>query len=124
MLAFGITSGVCYGVLWLETWCSHDFSYINKIKDLEELKTYLSTMHRQRPLISLHVECYHYETRYRTVYYTDSNGKTHNYLNGRIYNYLKGKMLMQIQRVGYTDSNDRIQNSMHTSSYGKIHYPK
>ena len=75
LMPYGVTAGVCYGVLWLEIWCSHDFSYITSIKSLEEFKEYMSTMHAQRPEISMSVECYHYETRYRTVYYTDSNGE-------------------------------------------------
>ena len=35
---------------------------------------FIQVLRRAQPVIMWFVECYHYETRTRTVYYTDANG--------------------------------------------------
>jgi len=43
---------------------------------IEDFFQYVERMKRVLPTIGFACECYHYETRYRTVHYRDSNGNT------------------------------------------------
>ena len=40
----------------------------------------MRNLHTATPMLTIHVECYHYETRYYTEYYTDSKGKKRNHV--------------------------------------------
>ncbi|XP_048576858.1 uncharacterized protein LOC5521493 [Nematostella vectensis] len=61
-------------IFLLESLCSHERSYITNIMKDETAWDYIKRMQQVAPVINMVVECYHYETRTRVVYYTDANG--------------------------------------------------
>ena len=67
-------------ILWvlmlLETLVCNEYNYLSNLGDLVNVKEFIQTLRATRPSVSFSSESYHYETRYRTVYYTDSNGKS------------------------------------------------
>eukprot|EP01084_Bolivina_argentea_P229835 387827_1 len=59
----------------VEAYFSDTRQYLNNsVKTIINLYTKLNELKSERPSLTLQAECYHYETRTRTVYYTDSNG--------------------------------------------------
>ena len=63
-------------VVIIESFFSHELSYLSNILQDQTAWSYIQEMHEVPPQIVMIVECYHYETRVRVVYYTDSNGNT------------------------------------------------
>ena len=63
-------------VVIIESFFSHELSYLSNILQDQTAWSYIKEMHEVPPQIVMIVECYHYETRVRVVYYTDSNGNT------------------------------------------------
>ena len=60
----------------LETLVCNEYNYLSNLGDLVNVKEFIQTLRATCPSVSFSSESYHYETRYRTVYYTDSNGKS------------------------------------------------
>jgi len=61
-------------VYLIEVFCTNSCKYLHHMDFVEDFVTYVNRIKNVRPLIGFWCECYHYETRYRTVEYTDSNG--------------------------------------------------
>ena len=61
-------------IVLLESAFSHELDYLKNIMEDETAWDYIQRMHEVPPRINMVVECYHYETRTRVVYYTDANG--------------------------------------------------
>lgn len=61
-------------IVLLESAFSHELDYLKNIMQDETAWGYIQRMHEVPPRINMVVECYHYETRTRVVYYTDANG--------------------------------------------------
>ena len=61
-------------IVLLESAFSHELDYLKNIMEDETAWGYIQRMHQVPPRINMVVECYHYETRTRVVYYTDANG--------------------------------------------------
>eukprot|EP00792_Barthelona_sp_PAP020_P013963 TRINITY_DN953_c0_g1_i1.p1 TRINITY_DN953_c0_g1~~TRINITY_DN953_c0_g1_i1.p1 ORF type:complete len:468 (+),score=65.94 TRINITY_DN953_c0_g1_i1:34-1437(+) len=59
------------------TFCDPTFKFLNNIKSEEGANKYMVDVMHLPPYLTFHVEAYHYETRHRTVHYTDSNGRSH-----------------------------------------------
>lgn len=62
--------------IFIESIFSHELAYLLNIMQDDTAWGYIQKMHQVPPKIDMIVECYHYETRVRVVYYTDSNGNT------------------------------------------------
>ena len=60
--------------IFIESTFSHELDYLRNIMQDETAWGYIQKMHQVAPRISMVVECYHFETRTRVVYYTDANG--------------------------------------------------
>ncbi|KAK3724928.1 hypothetical protein QZH41_005686 [Actinostola sp. cb2023] len=67
---------LCPLVVLIESVFSHELAYIKNIMHDETAWSYIQRMHAVAPIISMTVECYHWETRTRVVYYTDANGNS------------------------------------------------
>jgi len=63
-------------IVLLESAFSHELDYLKNIMEDETAWGYIQRMHQVPPRINMVVECYHYETRTRVVYYTDANGNS------------------------------------------------
>ena len=59
---------------FIESIFSHELDYLRNIIQDETAWGYIQKMHQVAPRIGMVVECYHFETRSRVVYYTDANG--------------------------------------------------
>ena len=59
---------------FIESIFSHELDYLRNIIQDETAWGYIQKMHQVAPRIGMVVECYHFETRTRVVYYTDANG--------------------------------------------------
>lgn len=68
--------GVVYLLYLIESCCSDSRRYMSNFKDVDGAEAFLSQMVDTPPDVAMTCECYHYETRYRTVSSTDSNGRT------------------------------------------------
>ena len=78
-LVFGLSCGMlalAYIIMLIEVRCSDTHKYVSNFLKEGTLHQHISTMCNTRPSITWSLECYHYETRYRTVSSTDSNGHT------------------------------------------------
>ena len=60
--------------IFIESIFSHELDYLRNIMQDETAWGYIEKMHEVAPRIGMVVECYHFETRTRVVYYTDANG--------------------------------------------------
>ena len=60
--------------VFIESIFSHELDYLKNIMQDETAWGYIQKMHQVAPRIGMVVECYHFETRTRVVYYTDANG--------------------------------------------------
>ena len=60
--------------IFIESIFSHELDYLRNIMQDETAWGYIQKMHQVAPRIGMVVECYHFETRTRVVYYTDANG--------------------------------------------------
>jgi len=70
-----VSLGVCYGLYFIEAFfVSTTPRYLWNQTDPEGIDVYVDRVKCVPPQVVFHVECYHYETHYRTV--TDSNGNT------------------------------------------------
>mmetsp|Transcript_15948 Transcript_15948/g.13507 ORF Transcript_15948/g.13507 Transcript_15948/m.13507 type:complete len:138 (-) Transcript_15948:559-972(-) len=49
-------------------------SYLKNPQDIVIFDEYITNVKEAAPSLSFQIECYHFETRTRTVYYTDANG--------------------------------------------------
>ncbi|XP_078380280.1 uncharacterized protein LOC144663243 [Oculina patagonica] len=65
---------VCPVIVFIESCFSHELDYLKNIMEDETAWGYIQRMQEVPPRINMVVECYHYETRTRVVYYTDANG--------------------------------------------------
>ncbi|KAL9964272.1 hypothetical protein ACROYT_G027890 [Oculina patagonica] len=61
-------------IVFIESCFSHELDYLKNIMADETAWGYIQRMQKVPPRINMFVECYHYETRTRVVYYTDANG--------------------------------------------------
>ena len=60
--------------IFVESIFSHELDYLRNIMQDETAWGYIQKMQQVAPRIGMVVECYHFETRTRVVYYTDANG--------------------------------------------------
>ena len=58
----------------LEPFSSATYSYLINIKTTENTLEYMDRLYLGAPHVEWHIQCYHYETTYRTVTERDSNG--------------------------------------------------
>jgi len=58
----------------IESLCSREAGYLQSKMESGQGSQYLETLLRTPPIITIHMECYHEETRTRTVSYRDSHG--------------------------------------------------
>ena len=63
-------------IIMIESIFSHELAYLKNIMQDDTAWSYIQKMHEVPPEIVMIVECYHYETRTRVVYYTDANGNS------------------------------------------------
>lgn len=72
-----IATGVLYLIYLIHSFhCSKFSSTIsNHVRGLDNICQQIETPKREHPHFSWHIQCYHYETRTRTVSETDANGK-------------------------------------------------
>jgi len=61
-------------VLSESLWCSSERQYIKNLSSLTSATERIESIRNTQPTVCMNAECYHYEDRTRTVYYTDSNG--------------------------------------------------
>ena len=76
-----ITAPIVFAVfayisILIEACCSTTMTYANNTKKAREVWEYIQQLKQTPPVVAMHVECYHYETRTRTVSYR-SGGQTH-----------------------------------------------
>lgn len=71
-----IVAGVCYiGYLIQAFCCTHFASAVgNRLEGIDTVCRTLDIPRGENPRYNWHIQCYHYETRYRTETTTDSNG--------------------------------------------------
>ena len=67
---------LCYLYMLIESCCSAENQYLSSILTDVSAIGFVDQLKRKDPQRVMMVECYHWETRTRTVQYTDSNGNT------------------------------------------------
>ena len=67
-------------VLIESLWCSSERKYIKNLSLLTSATERIESIRNTQPTVCMNAECYHFELRTRTVYYTDGNGNTHSRL--------------------------------------------
>ena len=67
---------LCYIYMLIESCCSAENQYVSSILTDVSAIDFVDRLKRTDPQRIMMIECYHWETRTRTVYYTDSNGNT------------------------------------------------
>ena len=73
---FFIITGVAYLIHLIVLCCSDTFKFLNNLDlDINPYKLTHKLQHTN-PMTVWHIECYHYETRFRTVTTRDANGNT------------------------------------------------
>ena len=60
--------------IFIESIFSNELDYLRNIMQDETAWGYIQKMHQVAPRIGMVVECYHFDTSTRVVYYTDANG--------------------------------------------------
>lgn len=89
---FGILS---YFANLIESYFSSTRKYLtNSVEGIVNLYDELERLQKSAPSIIFNAECYHFETRTRTVYYQDANGNT----QSRIETYQE-RVLLHIQHI-------------------------
>ena len=63
-------------IILLETRFCSEFQYLSNIGDIISVKDFIANLRNAIPTVTFSCESYHYETRSRTEYYTDSDGKS------------------------------------------------
>eukprot|EP00792_Barthelona_sp_PAP020_P014009 TRINITY_DN960_c0_g1_i1.p1 TRINITY_DN960_c0_g1~~TRINITY_DN960_c0_g1_i1.p1 ORF type:complete len:453 (+),score=107.05 TRINITY_DN960_c0_g1_i1:286-1644(+) len=63
-------------IKFLGGFCDPTHTFLTNIKSEDGANQYMVDVMNLPPFIEFHVEAYHYETRHRTVHYTDSNGRS------------------------------------------------
>lgn len=72
---FGLVMlGVAAVIVFIESFFSRELKYLKNVMEDGTALGYIRRMREVPPKINITIECYHYETRERTVQYTDSNG--------------------------------------------------
>ena len=61
---------------FIESIFCHEWDYLRNIMQDETASGYIQKMHQVAPRIGMVVECYHFETRTRVVYYTNAYSNT------------------------------------------------
>ena len=67
---------LCYIFMLIESCCSPEKEYIRSILADVSVVDFVEELKRTDPQRIMMIECYHWETRTRTVHYTDANGNT------------------------------------------------
>ena len=75
-LAFKILIPVTYLVVLWEHFYSSESEYLKNLDDANGIDEFLKTLRESLGHIMFHGKCYHWETRTRTVYETDSKGNS------------------------------------------------
>ena len=60
----------------IESWFSSERQYIRNLSPLTSATERIESIRNMQPNVSMNAECYHFELRTRTVYYTDANGNS------------------------------------------------
>ena len=68
--------GCCYLLMLIESCMSSEKKYLSSIIADASAFEFVNQLKYTDPQRAMSIECYHWETRTRTVYYTDSNGNT------------------------------------------------
>jgi len=63
-------------VFLIESGYSAEWQYIKNLSLLTSATERIESIRKTQPTVLMNAECYHYELRTRTVYYTDGNGNT------------------------------------------------
>ena len=68
-----------YFTLLIEHFFCKEYQYLVHLGDVSNAASTVRNLRSTKPVIIFHIQCYHYETRYRTVTdtKTDANGKTY-----------------------------------------------
>lgn len=61
-------------VYLIESYCSAERQYIKNLSSLTTATDRIESIRNTQPTVTMNAECYHFELRTRTVYYTDANG--------------------------------------------------
>ncbi|XP_004209651.2 uncharacterized protein LOC101240568 [Hydra vulgaris] len=69
-----ISIPIFYLYILIEAQFCNEKKYLDSTYDGDEIDSYLNMIYEKEPLIFIIIECYHYETRTRTITYTDANG--------------------------------------------------
>ena len=64
-----------YFIILIESEVCGEMQYLKNLGDVSNSASVVRQMRSKRPLITFHVQCYHYETRYRTVYTTKTDSQ-------------------------------------------------
>ena len=67
-----------YLIFLVEHTYSKEYQYLENLGNVSNSANIVRNLRSSDPVITFHVQCYHYETRYRTVtdYHTDDDGNT------------------------------------------------
>lgn len=74
---FWVVFGIVSFLFVVDVCRSNTFQYLRNINTTESVLSYVDRMHRTKPEVLWHIQCYHYETRTRRVHRTDSNGQSY-----------------------------------------------
>ena len=72
---FMIGTGVLYLFQLIEGLCAKSFKYFGSIESVENTFQMINRMRMNRPVVVLHIQNYHYETRTRRVAHSVSDGR-------------------------------------------------
>ncbi|MEO0686480.1 MAG: hypothetical protein AAFY76_15935, partial [Cyanobacteria bacterium J06649_11] len=76
LVAAYIFVGLGYLYVLIESCFSSVMGYLKMSFDSANAEQYVRSLLAKKPSVVTTAVCYHYETRYRTVTYTDANGNT------------------------------------------------
>ena len=62
--------------LWVETFLSWESDYLSNMLEEKSCKIYIKELMEQKPIVTMAVVAWHFETKSRTVTYTNANGQT------------------------------------------------
>jgi hypothetical protein len=101
----------CYVLYFIEGMCcSSTRRYVSNAGDESASETVVARMKVSAPRFTMHVTCYHYETRYRTVTTKDSEGRTQTRQESYQERVVTHRASGLIQYAAWTDSSTIVSN--------------
>ena len=135
-LVFGISDTETYGLMfmgvgflyifyWVDIFAFNStFKSLRNIKVIHNVYEHIEDVKANGvPTINFKMECYHFETRYRTVYYTDSNGNSRSRTETYQEKVVTSRPSTNFIYATWTDQSENIFG-LEEYAYTRVHFKK